>query len=82
MEIKAQGPNGSYSSTLTAEIIRNDQDQAEISFNVRYLLEFLQAMKPEKIWLGVQESLKPAMFRIEGNMNFRYIVMPFRLNQA
>lgn len=82
LEVKAQGPSGSYSSSLPVELIKNDQEVAEISFNVRYLLEFLQTMKPDKIWFGAQEALKPAMFKIEGFENYSYTVMPFRLNQA
>lgn len=52
----------------------------EIAFNAVYLLDFLNTVKPEKIWLGMNESLKPVMLRPSGMEEFRYVVMPFRVN--
>lgn len=52
-----------------------------IAFNARYVLDFLAAAKPEKVWFGMTESLKPAMFRIDGDHEYLYVVMPFRVNQ-
>jgi len=69
---------GTQESTLPIQIITGG-DQ-EIAFNSRYLQDFLAAMKPEKIWLGMNESLKPAALRPENLSAYSYIIMPFRVN--
>jgi len=32
------------------------------------------------LWFGMNESLQPALFRPDGMNEYRYIVMPFRVN--
>jgi DNA polymerase-3 subunit beta len=70
---------GSQESTLQAQVIQGGNQ--EIAFNAKYMVDFLSVLKPEKIWMGMNESLKPALFRPEGMENYRYIVMPFKVNQ-
>ncbi len=69
---------GNQESSIKAQVITGE-DQ-EIAFNAKYLSDFLSVMKPERIWFGMNESLKPAQLKIEGNENFSYIIMPFRVN--
>ncbi|HYD34871.1 MAG TPA: DNA polymerase III subunit beta [Vitreimonas sp.] len=52
----------------------------KIAFNAKYLQDFLNASKGEKIWLGMTESLKPALLRPEGQLGYSYVVMPFRVS--
>lgn len=52
----------------------------KVSFNVKYLQDLLKNIRPKKIWLGLNDSLKPVMFKEEGNEHYQYVVMPFRLN--
>ena len=70
---------GSQESTVNIQHISGEP--VEISFNSRYLQDFFSTVKPERVWLGVNESLKPAAFRPEGMAEYTYIVMPFRVNQ-
>ncbi len=53
----------------------------EIAFNANYLLDFLNSVKPEDVEFSMNESLKPARFRVKEAENFNYIVMPFRVNE-
>jgi len=54
-------------------------ENAEIAFNGKYLQDLLSAVTGETVWFGMNEPLKPGMFKIEGEEGFVYIVMPFRM---
>jgi DNA polymerase-3 subunit beta len=71
--------SGEYSGRLDVTHIQGDA--GTIAFNGRYLLDFLAALKPTKLWFGMTESLKPALFRLDGVEGFMYVVMPFRVNE-
>lgn len=70
---------GSYTGKLP--LLSSINESIEISFNVNYLLDFLSSCKPGVVEMKFNDSLKPAMFSIDERDNFRYIVMPFRVNQ-
>ncbi len=77
--ISASSSIGHQESSVRIQLIAGG-DQ-EIAFNAKYLSEFLSVVKPDQVWFGMNESLKPALFRPAGMENYRYIVMPFRVNQ-
>lgn len=80
MVIKSSAPAaGDYQGKVQVNKLKGSGDK--IAFNVKYILEFLSNVKPEKIKFFMNESLKPAMFTIDGVENFKYIVMPFRVNE-
>jgi len=70
---------GSHQSQM--DVSATGQLPAKIAFNVNYILDFIQAIKPEKLWFGMNEGLQPAMFKISGDDKFFYVVMPFKLNK-
>lgn len=70
---------GEYSGHM--EITHLQGSAGVIAFNGRYLLDFLAALKPAKLWFGMTESLKPALFKLDGVEGFMYVVMPFRVNE-
>ena len=70
---------GTQEGKMMAEIIRGES--GEIAFNSKYLLDFMSALKPEKISFLMNESLTPAMMRPTNKKEFQYIVMPFRVNE-
>jgi DNA polymerase-3 subunit beta len=70
---------GSQESTVPMKT--TSSGEKEIAFNIKYLSDFLSIVKPENIWLGMNEMLKPALFRPLGEEKYRYIIMPFRVNQ-
>jgi DNA polymerase-3 subunit beta len=79
LTISAASPTlGNHQSTVPIKL-RSGQPN-EIAFNVHYLVELLQTAKPKTLKLLMNESLQPAQFEIDGNQNYRYIVMPFRVN--
>jgi len=70
---------GNYEGVVEIENMSNEN--GELAFNAKYLLEFLNTVKPEKIYFGMNESLKPTMITVEDIKDFKYIVMPFRVNE-
>lgn len=80
MKIKsASSVLGTQESQMPIQVLQGGP--MEIAFNAKYVSEFLQIFKPEEVWLGLNESLKPALFRPVDLPDYRYIVMPFRVTQ-
>jgi len=52
----------------------------KIAFNGRYLHDLLARLNSDTVWFGMNDSLKPVMFKEPGNSNFQHVIMPFRLN--
>lgn len=52
-----------------------------IAFNARYLQDFLTKVKPKTVWFGMNDALKPAVFKTSADDHYQYIVMPFRVNE-
>lgn len=79
MIITSQSPSlGDYMGEI---LINNPSNESgEIAFNVNYLIDFINAVKPESLEFGMNESLKPAIFRDKKINNYFYIAMPFRVN--
>lgn len=78
--ISATSPTlGNHISKIKTKVIQGTK--AKIAFNAQYLMEFLTSVKDHQIWFGLNDSLQPAMFRPDGMTNYRYIVMPFRVNE-
>ena len=70
---------GKQEGRMMVEAIKGSE--GEIAFNSRYLLDFVSALKPEKVRFFMSESLTPAMMRPVDQENYQYIVMPFRVNE-
>ncbi|MCI8469846.1 MAG: DNA polymerase III subunit beta [Eggerthellaceae bacterium] len=68
---------GSAQETIPCEI---EGEDVEIAFNYAYVLDGLQSVTTDKVFLEVQSSLKPGIFRAEAPENFLYLVMPVRLS--
>lgn len=51
----------------------------EIAFNYAYLLDGLAAVGTDEVFLEVQSSLKPGIFKAAEPENFLYLVMPVRI---
>lgn len=48
----------------------------EIVFNAKYVLDYLQTAKAERVTLSISEALKPGVLNEVGNKNGLYVVMP------
>lgn len=78
--IEATSPSaGHHQSTLAVESVKAGDNK--IAFNLKYLMDVLTAAKQRRLWFGMSESLKPAMFRLEGETSYGYVVMPFRVTE-
>ena len=76
VEIKSQPTeSGSNSSMVDGVFTGTDLD---IAFNAKYMIDLVNNASGEKIVIESNESLKPVAFKVEGNENFIYIVMPMR----
>lgn len=68
---------GSAQETLPCEI---EGEDVEIAFNYSYVLEGLSSVAGDKVYLEVQSSLKPGIFRAVAPENYLYLVMPVRVS--
>lgn len=50
----------------------------EITFNYRYLLEGLQAMRESEVSIELVNDKRPGVFKPVGNQSYLYIIMPIR----
>ncbi len=82
LKVVAKSPSfGQQEGELNYQLVRGEVKENEIAFNTKYLLDFFNALKPEKVQFCMNGSLTPAMLRPAGEDNYRHIVMPFRVNQ-
>lgn len=78
--IKADSPSlGTFEGELEQAVVGGDE--AEIAFNSKYLLDFLQAIEEDEIEFTMTDGLKPATFTPKGQTNYQYVVMPFKVNR-
>lgn len=80
--ISADSPSvGTFKAELQHEKIQIEEP-VTIAFNAQYLVDFLSSIKDESVWIGISDSLKPALFKIAGQENIAYVVMPFRVSSS
>jgi DNA polymerase-3 subunit beta len=79
--------SGAAQGTFSAKIMLDESESKpeegfSIAFNSKYLLDYLNKNKPERIIFKFNDSLKPAMITDAEDETYQYVVMPFRMNQA
>ncbi|MBI3631214.1 MAG: DNA polymerase III subunit beta [Candidatus Sungbacteria bacterium] len=67
---------GEYRTTMEAEYTGAD---GTVSFNYRYLMDGIQALEEDELFLGCGEAASPALLRNKSHASFLYVVMPIRL---
>ncbi|MFZ2664340.1 MAG: DNA polymerase III subunit beta [Patescibacteria group bacterium] len=67
---------GQHESNLNAEI---EGELVEIAFNSKYLLDFLNNIKSEKINFESNGNVSPCVFTTEDQKDFIHIVMPMQI---
>ncbi len=78
VEILSQAQDvGLAKEVIVAEIIGNT---TEIGFNHQYIIDGLNSIQTENTVIEVQSSLKPGIFKTEGDGKFLYLAMPVRLS--
>lgn len=69
---------GEHSSRIVAEV--EGEEPVSISFNSKFLLDFLNNIKEEKIELRTKGNLAPCLFKSKEKENFFHIIMPMQIN--
>lgn len=67
---------GEHESQIAAEI---KGDPFEIAFNSKYLLDFLNNVKSEKIILEANGNVSPCLIKPSDHENFLHIIMPMQI---
>lgn len=68
---------GSAQETLSCS---GEGEDVEIAFNYAYVLDGLSSVNTDNVYLEVQSSLKPGIFKADEPENFLYLVMPVRIS--
>ncbi len=68
---------GSYHAEVEEAQIKGPD--VRISFKTKYVLDFLTTVADSDIWIGMNESLKPVLFKAQTVNQLQYVVMPFRV---
>lgn len=77
----ASSTYGNQESSIKVRHLTPFSSEQEIAFNSKYIQDFLATVKPKSVFFGMNESLKPAVFRPEGMDALTYVVMPFRVQK-
>ena len=67
---------GSVEETLR---VRVEGEDTVIAFNSSFVQDGLQAMDTDDVFLDLQNSMRPGIFRATGTEEFLYLVMPVRI---
>lgn len=77
LEVTSQNPEvGEHRVSMAASTTGKEN---KISFNYRYLLDGLNALDEEEIFIGAGLENAPAMLRNKSDGSFVYVLMPIRL---
>lgn len=68
---------GSAQETIAST---GEGEDVEIAFNYAYLLDGLAVVGTDEVFLEVQSSLKPGIFKAPEPENYLYLVMPVRIS--
>lgn len=81
LKIRAQGGEvGENETELDVEVEKGSNDEFNVAFNFRYLLEFLNSLKNEKdITVEFGTATSAAVFRPAKSENYLHIIMPVRV---
>ena len=67
---------GQHESNLPAEV---EGELVEIAFNSKYLLDFLNNIKSEKLEFESNGNVSPCVFKTDTLKNFIHIIMPMQI---
>ena len=72
---KTQGERGSVAHV---ELVSFDGEDRKVSFNSRFLVEFLNSSKDDEVVFEIVENTSPAVFYFPKNDSYIHIIMPLR----
>jgi DNA polymerase-3 subunit beta len=59
--------------------VENNGDQMEIAFNANYLIDGLNSIKEDFVYLELNNPIKPGIIKPSNSQDFIYLVMPVRV---
>lgn len=68
---------GSAQETIPCE---GEGDPVDIAFNCAYVVDGLNSVTTDKVFLEVQTGVKPGIFRADEGEDYLYLVMPVRIS--
>lgn len=77
LEVVARAPRLGE-QRVEVEVEFEKDGELEITFNGRYLLDFLSHVEADEVECGMTEALKPAIFREKGFEGYDHVIMPVR----
>jgi len=77
-EIEVSSPESQIGDSITVVKAEVKGKGGEITFNSRYLLDFLNTFKEEEIIFKMNDKISPGLFQGIKDKNYLYIVMPLR----
>lgn len=82
LRVIAKSPSfGQQDGELDYQLLKGEAAEREIAFNTKYLIDFFNSLKPERVLFHMNGSLTPAMIKPAAEEGYQHIVMPFRVNQ-
>lgn len=67
---------GTAQESISCQI---EEEENEIAFNYAYVLDGLSAISTSGVYIEIQNSMKPGIFKSEEDENFLYLIMPVRI---
>jgi len=77
-QLKVSANSPQLGSSETGIDVETEGEEVEMAFNSRYLLEYLGVVRANKVIIESEGSLKPGVFREEGE-EWVHIIMPVRV---
>ena len=71
--------NAELGSSYEEMSVLQDGNNIEIAFNPKYLTEAMKVLEYEKITMSFTSPLSPCVIKVEGNEEYKYLVLPLRL---
>jgi DNA polymerase-3 subunit beta len=59
--------------------IEFEGDSIELGFNARYLMDVLEVIGEETVYLGITDELSPAVIKPVGEGVYMSVIMPMRV---
>ncbi len=73
------GQAGSQDTKVDAKVEKNSKDDFEISFNYRYLEDFIQSVSGDEIIMGFNNSTSAGVFKDSSDLNYLHLIMPVKV---
>ncbi|MEE8587031.1 MAG: DNA polymerase III subunit beta, partial [Acidobacteriota bacterium] len=80
-ELNISAASADYGEAKESLPAQYQGEPVDISFNAAYLLDFLQVLSSEQVWLKLRDSETQGLLvpKEEGGYEYQYVIMPMKL---